>query len=115
MAVEKGQLALVDDRKIILGDDWTLKLNFRDKVTGQPVPVDGYAYECVLERQEDDSMAAIIGVDSSQGSSGVLTLSIDNAITATLSKSTRYEWHLRATQGGRTVTWLRGAAEVDDA
>ena len=109
-----GQLDLVDERAIVVGDDWSLKLNFRNKVGGTSVDLSAYTFSGKLERQVDNGLTADMTVNTALQASGILVVSLDDSITAALDPHTRYEWHLRAVLGGSGRTWLKGNAVVID-
>lgn len=95
------------DLSEVQGDDWTLTLNFTNSL-GYAVDLTGKTYTAQVRRNyKDDNVVGTWTIDTSGAATGVLSLSMDNATTATLTKS-YYYWDLQENDAGFITTLLVG-------
>lgn len=96
---------------IYRGDDLVHTINIVD-ADGNPVDLSGRTYASQLRRYPDtEQIAATFSVDDAQANVGLLILSIDGDVTATLEPGP-YRYDLEQTQGGTRTTLLAGEAVV---
>ena len=96
---------------IYRGDDLIHTVTIVD-AEGAPVNLTGRTYASQLRRYPDtEQIAATFDVDATQANVGLLILSIDGDVTATLDPGP-YRYDLEQTQGGTRTTLLAGEAIV---
>lgn len=95
------------------GDDESVTITFSDKTTGDPVNITGRTYRAQIRRTPtDDVILASWTCNITNGAAGVLTLTMADTVTATLTAGNAV-WDLEeTTAGGLVSTPLGGIVTI---
>lgn len=93
------------------GDDYTLRLEFKDADTNAQLDWSTMSFSAQLRKFEDDVLAATFTVDDTDSDTGVVLLTLTAAETADLGRA--YAWDFeRVDTDGQVLTVLAGTATV---
>jgi hypothetical protein len=93
---------------VVIGDDVAVTLTFVD-ADSVAIDLSGRTYACSIYDATDlSTVVASATVGTGSAASGILTLSISDAVTGVLESATRYRWKLVETNGSAVATLLDG-------
>jgi hypothetical protein len=101
-----------DIQSCVRGDDFSKTFRFKNKTTGLPTDLSGTVWVAQvwsITRQ----LAATMSVDTSQATSGIITIRFNESETASLLRSS-YRWSLKSMKDGETHTRIKGRFGVVD-
>jgi len=101
------------DLLLYAGDGFSMRINFIDKMTGDPWPVDGTWIAQVRSTATSEEVLASFTIDDSQANVGHITASLTGADTRACAGQVTCFWDLQYTPpGGQPRTWYAGKVKV---
>lgn len=98
--------------KMRRGDDFAESITIKEGTPSVAVDVSARTYKAQVRTEEDSpDVVAEMTVDMTDAATGVIVISIQDAVTATMLGD--YVWDLQQTVGGSVRTLLAGAFEVE--
>jgi len=99
------------DLQLYCGDDFSMQVHFTDQTTGNPWALTGTWKAEVRATPTSATVLTTFAVDTSLGASGILSLSLSGAQTASLVGNPLF-WDLQQTVSGTIKTWFSGQVSV---